>query len=179
MLKKVLNIVIVLSLLSFLVGASMLWYKPFSGINNLDFTLFSFVLAFSAFTIRIFIGQAEIISYLKWSILILLLLPVIIVTSALFEPNVLENSWPLLISTIVFQGIVALLSLLHVFNRNQSVARFTKLVVAYAILFCLATMVIVLLKVPNAMTYTLLLLGLILLFALFLINYLLHKKNAQ
>jgi hypothetical protein len=177
MLKKILNGLTVLSLIAFLVGAFMLWYKPFTGINNLDFTLFSFVLSFSAFTIQLFIGNAQTHALIKWSVLVLLLIPLLLTFSALYEPNVLEKSWPLLISMVVFQSVISFLSLLDFFNKENSVSMFPKFIITYAILICVASMIIILLKIPNAFFYTLLLFGIILLLAFYLIYIMLQKKS--
>jgi hypothetical protein len=175
--RKILNTFIIVSLLAFLVGLSLLWFTPFTGLRFFNFTIFFLVLSISSFVFKIYVSRSSLISFFKWSIAALLCFPLIIVFFGLFEPNALEVSWPLLMSTIVFQCLIGLLSILEVFDKNSNLTLIDKFTSLFASVFSVGVMVIILLKISLGEIYTILFLGFFIMIVFFLISIMTNKQS--
>lgn len=177
--RKILNTIIIVSLLTFLAGLSLLWFKPFTGLGVFNFTIFFLVLSITSFVFKIHVSRSNLILFFKWSIVALLCFPLVIVFVGLFEPNVLENTWPLLMSTIVFQCLIGLLSILEVFDKNSNLTLLDKFSSLFASIFSVGVMVIILLKISLGEVYTFLFLGFFIMIVLFFISIMTKKQSVS
>jgi hypothetical protein len=165
--KKVLNILMVLTGLSALTGLLLLWLKPFLGLQYFDLTLFMIIVVFSLFIFKVYLTYSNIISFFKWSIAFLLLVPLIVAFVGLFTSSVYENSWPLLVSMVIFQCLIGFLSLIKVFDKNSMLTNFQKVFAIYAAIFTVSLMIIILLKLSLEEVYLSSFIGALIMLVLF------------
>lgn len=151
--RRFLNILIAITGLAALTGLILLWLKPFLGLYFFDLTLFTIIFAFSLFVFKIYLSRASIVSFFKWSIVLVLALPALITLVGLFNASAFENSWPLLLSIIIFQCLIGFLSLTNVFLKNANLSLLEKISAIYATILSVALMIVILLKISIEEVY--------------------------
>ena len=114
-LLKIVTLIGTLSLLAFVVA---LFYATNSFFNYFNWFTFSAVLVYTTFTHQLFLIRNGLSSFLKFLVAILIYLPLLVHGVGLVEPNVLEQSWPLMMGLIIFQSGINLVSILGFFTLS-------------------------------------------------------------
>ena len=124
-------------------------YNPIQHINSISYLSLSVVIAYTFFTATIFITNSNLSLIVSGLVLLICALPLFIHLIGWIEPDHLEKSWPLLLSMIIFQTGIAMLSLMQLFKLNvpKNLLTITSAIIITVIF--LIIMVIILLQVAD------------------------------
>ena len=168
--------------LSILFVGLLLIYLGFSLFNASLFLtyfhtgLFCLVGIFSFLTVHLIFSSLNKINILSLTLSIVALAPFLIFASSFFDVDLLESSWPLIITGILLQGLIAYLSLLGFFAKNKNVNNYAILGAFYTSLLIAFIIIITLLKLRAGELYFYAMIGLIPSYLLFVIAKISEKK---
>jgi len=142
-------------------GLSLLWFfwlviDPFKALAYFQFFLF-FLTAMVVFsTVYVFLKYQQIIQIVRIIILIALLLPLLLLAITLVDPYQLEQSWPLILSLLVFNVIVGILSLTGGFMVKKKGKLIQKLLYSLTTLIAIVAILSILLVLDNSFIFSVL-----------------------
>ena len=147
MIYKALNISIISAFTLALVLLTVLFFKPFVGLNFFPWLTFLLLTGWSLLISTVFLRSNRMHIVIRGSIVFLCMLPVLIHAVGLLQSETLLHSWPLLFSLIIFQVMMGKLALLNFFRKNVAKSLFTIITSLFVVIIYLAIMVIYLLKI--------------------------------
>lgn len=176
MIKALKFLIITFSSLT-LIGLIWLAWDTVGALNQFVLISFSAVAAYSFFVLWLYIRLSNIGMLVNSVVSFLILLPLLIHFIALWSPSTLEKSWPLLMSMLIFQSGVGMLSLLGLFQRNRTKSVLAGITGLLITLFSVTFMISVLLKLDMQLLYTFFTGGVAVISVLFLVVLFLAKSD--
>lgn len=159
--------------------AGLIWlaWDTASALNYFILISFSAVAAYSFFIWWLYLRLSNLGLIFNSVISFLVLLPFIIHLIALWSPDTLEKSWPLLMSMLLFQSGLGMLALLGLLQRNRTKSVLNGIVGFVIALFFIAFMIVVLLKISLVTVYSYITIGIVVVSILFLVALLSGKAE--
>ena len=170
---------IITYLFTALLIAGLIWlaWDTVAALNHFTLISFSAVATYSLFIWWLYLRLSNLGLIINSVISFLVLLPFIIHLIALWSPDTLEKSWPLLLSMLLFQSGLGMLALLGLFQRNRTKSVLNGITGFIIALFFAVFMIAVLLKIDLEAVYSYLTIGIVIVSILFLVTLLLGKTE--
>lgn len=174
---KILKLSFIIFSLFTLSGLIWLAWDTVAALNHFTLISFSAVATYSLFIWWLYLRLSNLGLIINSVISFLVLLPFIIHLIALWSPDTLEKSWPLLLSMLLFQSGLGMLALLGLFQRNRTKSVLNGITGFIIALFFAVFMIAVLLKIDLEAVYSYLTIGIVIVSILFLVTLLLGKTE--
>ena len=157
----------------------MLAFSPIKALRNFEYFLFALTLSISCFVTHVFLKHQQLHSFIRNVLVLVLVLPSFLLLLTLVNPYQLEQSWPLILSLMVVNVTVGLLSLTNGFQVSTPFSLLQKIFFTTTALIGAIIAVFVLLVIDLPVFYNFLLLFVPFVFILGVIVLLVSKKGKE
>ena len=145
--KKLSAVISLLFLTLIIAYLLMAVFDSNSFLNNFSYFIFFLISSFTFLAIYVMSSNVYVFSLLNSTLLVVQLSPFLIYLIALFDVDLLENSWPLIFVGILLQCTIAYLSAVGFLSKGKKVSVVVRIGAVLAILIVSYTGVLFLLKV--------------------------------